>query len=122
MATIDKIAKQVGGAMKAAGMTKPATLTVVTPSVRTPGVVSGGTNATETSVAARGLVTSWRRQRLGGTDVAVGDRVVLLFGSLIAGGVAPKVGDKITIEGTVSRIIDIERDSASATYSCLTRQ
>lgn len=122
MATIDKIAKQVAGAMKRAGMTKPAVLLVETPGVRTPGAVTGGTNPTTTSHKARGLVVAWKRSRLGQTEVQVGDRVVMLFGPLIADGMVPKVNDRITIENVTSRIIDIERDAAAATYTCLTRK
>lgn len=121
MATIDKIAKQVGGAMKKAGMTKAATLIVVTAGTRTPGAVSAGTNPTTTNVKARGLVVQWKRKLLGETVVQKTDRVVMLFGSLIAGGAVPKVSDRITIEGSTGTIVDIERDAASATYQCLTR-
>lgn len=122
MATIDKIAKQVGGAMKRAGMTKPARLIVYTAGTRLPDAVSGGTNPTSVSYKARGLVVKWERSRLNETDVQVGDRVVMLFGALIQGGQVPKVGNKITIESVTSRIIDIERDTAAATYACLTRE
>jgi hypothetical protein len=122
MATIDKIAKQVASALKGAGMTNPATLIVVTPGTRAPDAASGGTNPTTENVKARGLVIAWKRQRINATDIQVGDRVVMLLGATIAGGAIPKVGDKITIEGVTSRIIDIERDAAGATYSCLTRK
>lgn len=120
MATIDKLAGKVGAAMKRAGMTKPATLIVVTAGARTPGAVSAGTNPTEQSFGARGLVVRWTRTRLNQTDVQVGDRVVKLFASLIVGGQVPKIGDKITIEGVTGRIIDIARNAAS--YDCLTRK
>ena len=121
MATIDKIAKQVGKALKSAGMAKAATLIVVTKGTRTPGDLAAGTNPTEASVDARGLVITWKRALLGATAVQVSDRVVMLLGAMIAGGAVPKVGDKITIEGVTGRILDVERDAASATYSCLTR-
>lgn len=121
MATIDKIAKQVGAAMKRAGMTKPATLIVLTAGTRLPDAASGGTNPTTTTFNARGLVVVWKKSRLNQTDVVAGDRVVMLFGSLIEGGQVPKVGNKITIEGVTSRIVDIDRDAAGATYNCLTR-
>lgn len=121
MATIDKIAKQVGMGLKRAGMTKPATLGVVTQGTRTPGAVSAGTNPTTTNVSARGLVIRWKRERLNQTDVLSTDRVVMLLGALIAGGKVPEVGNLITIEGKTGRIVDIERDPAAATYNCLTR-
>lgn len=122
MALIDKIAKQVASALKSAGMTKAATLTVVTPGTRTPGAESAGTNPTTVDYTARGLVIVWKREMLGATVVMVTDRVVMLLGASIASAKVPKVGDTITIEGVTSRIIDIERDPASATYNCLTKK
>lgn len=121
MATIDKIARQVGTALKRAGMTKVATLIVVSAGTRTPGAVSGGTHPTTTNVGARGLVRNWTRKYLNGTEVQATDRVIMLFAALIAGGVVPKVGDRITIEGATTTILDIDRDPASAVYNCLTR-
>ena len=56
------------------------------------------------------------------TIVQTSDRVVVLFGATISGGkVTPAIGNKITIEGTTTNIVDIERDPAGATYNCLTR-
>lgn len=115
-----RIAKQVARAMKQAKMDKPATLITVTPGVRTAGRTSAGTNPTETSVSCRGLVTTWKRNMLGATIVQVGDRVVMLFGATL-GAATPAVGSKITIENITSRVIDVERDPAGATYACLTR-
>ena len=62
-----------------------------------------------------------RRELLGASTVQVGDRVVLLLGGSLGSSV-PKVGDQITIEGVTSRVIDVERDPAAATYACLTRK
>lgn len=121
MATIDKIGRQVGQAMKRAGMTKPATLIVVTAGTRTAGNVTAGTNPTEANVKARGLVRNWSKKQLNTTVVESTDRVVMLFGALIAGGIVPKTNDKLTIEGETGRIVDIERDPASAVYNCLVR-
>lgn len=119
MATIDRISKQVGSAMKRAGMTKPATLIVVTAGTRT--YASGGTSPTTADVKARGLVVQWKRKLLNTTLIQSTDRVVALFGALIAGGAVPKINDKVTIEGETGTIVDIERDAASACYNCLTR-
>ena len=120
MSNLSKIAKLVGKGLKKAGMTLPATLVVVTPGTRTPGSLTAGTNPTETSVPCRGLVITWKRALLNATTVQVGDRVVMLFGSTLGSSV-PKVGDRITIESVTGRVIDIERDPASAVYACLTR-
>lgn len=121
MALIDDIAGIVGDALVDAGMSKPATLTQWTAGTRDPNNLSGGTVPTSTAYAAQGLVISWRRQFLNATEVQATDRVVMLYGSTVAGGAVPKVSDQITIEGVTSRIIDIERDAAAATYRCLTR-
>lgn len=116
-----KIAKQVAKAIKQAKLDKPAVLIVVTKGVRTAGHIGEGTNPTETSFACRGFVSTWRRTMLGHTIVQSTDRVVKLLGASIRGGMAPAIGGKITIERVTSRIVDIERDPASAVYACLTR-
>lgn len=121
MSNLSKITRLVGSQLKKAGMTIPATLVVVTPGTRTAAQLTAGTNPTETSVTCRALVITWKRQLLGATLVQQGDRVVMLFGAFL-GTAVPKTGDKITCEGVTSRIIDIDRDPASATYSCLTRK
>lgn len=108
-------------ALKRAGMTKPATLTKVTQGTRTPGAVSAGANPTTTTHTAHGFVEDWRALYLGATTVQVGDRVVLLLAATIAGGVEPRPGDRVTIEGVTSRVIDVARDPATATYALLTR-
>lgn len=119
MATIDKIAKQVAKGLKSAGMTKPATLIKKTPGTRTAGQVSGGTNPTSTNYTCRGLVITWKRVMLNATQVQASDRVVMLLGATLS--VVPAIGDLVTCEGVTSRIVDIERDAASATYNLLTR-
>ena len=115
------IAKQVAKGLKAAGMTKPATLIKVTAGTRTPGAISAGTNPTETSFKCRGLVQRATLSKIGGTLVEKGDRVIVLLGATIAGKQVPTSKDKITIEGVTSRIIAVDRDPASAAYTCLTR-
>ncbi len=122
MALIDDLAGIIGPALDGAGMSKPATLIVVTAGTRTAGSLSGGTNPTSANYTAKGLVAPWKRERLNATLVQSTDRVVMLYAALIEGGVVPKIGDKITIEGLTSTIVDIDRDSAAATYSCLTRK
>lgn len=115
-----KLAELVAKGLKGAKLDKAATLIVVTSGTRMPGAIASGTNPTTSSVTCRGLVVQWKRALLNATTVQVGDRVVMLLGATLSGSV-PKVGDKITIEGSTTRVIDIERDPASATYSCLTR-
>jgi len=122
MALIDDIAGIVGDALVSAGMSKPATLIQWTAGTRDPDNLSRGTAPTSVDYAAQGLVIRWTRLNLNATEVQATDRVVMLYGSTIAGGAVPKAGDQITIEGVTSRIIDIERDAAAATYHCLTRK
>ncbi len=117
MSTLTKIAKQVGKAMKKAGMTKPATLTLVSPGTRTPGAVSGGTNATSTNYSARGLVTSYQAREIDGTIVQVNDKW-----NIGAGKPFPSAGCQITIEGATYRVISVDRDAAAATYVCQSRK
>lgn len=121
MALIDDIAGLVSAGLVGAGMTKDATLIVVTAGSRTPGAYASGNNPTTANVACKGLVTRWRRELLGASTVQVGDRVVLLFGATL-GTAVPKAGDQITIESVTGRVIDVERDPAAATYACLTRK
>lgn len=121
MALIDRIAKMVAKPLKAAGMTKDATLIVVTPGTRTAGSVSGGTNPTTTDVTARGFVDESLRDLFADTVIEKNDRTIMLLGALITGGVVPKTNDRITIESVTSTIIAIRRDPAKAGYVCLTR-
>lgn len=114
------IRNEVGKGPVNAGLTRAATLVVITTGSRDPLNLSAGKTLTEENVGCRGLVIRWNKKRLNATDVVAGDRVVMLIGKSLR-AVVPKIGDKITIESVTSRIIDIERDAASATYSCLTR-
>lgn len=114
------IRNAVGRGLTQAGLTRKATLIVVTQGTRDPQALSAGRNPTEESVSCRGLVIRWNRKRLNATDVQAQDRVVLLVGKSL-GTKEPKVGDRIAIEAKTSRIVDIERDPAAATFACLTR-
>lgn len=115
-----RIRKEVGKGLQKAGLLKPATLIVVTAGARDPSNLTAGPTLTETSVSCKGLVTTWKKSFLGATTIVAGDRVVLLTGKHL-GATVPAIGNKITIEGVTSRIVDIERDPASAAFSCLTR-
>lgn len=117
-----KIAKQVGGGLKKAGLSLPATLIKVTPGARTSNNQAGGTNPTEASFAARGFVTKTTKDKIGGTLVEKTDRIIALLGSTIASGQVPATNDKITIEGVTTRVFGVDRDPAKAVYICLTRQ
>jgi hypothetical protein len=117
------IAKAVGNALVKAKMTKPATLTKVTAGIRMPGALTAGTNPTEQSFAAQGLVADLQTLKIDGTLIEGVDRAIRLFGSTIASGAVPVPGDRIMIEGTTSIIVDkgVTRDAASASYLCQCR-
>lgn len=116
------IAKQVAKALQKAGLTLPATLTKATAGTRTPGDISGGTNPSTTDYAAQGYIDSYAIALIDGTLILENDRKITLLGASIAGGVTPANGDKITIDGTTYRVIRVDRDPASATYSCQARE
>ena len=122
MALLDDIAGLVGDALSDAGMARDATLIVSTLGDRDPDNLSAGRAITNTSYAAKGLVVAWKKQYLNATLVKSTDRVVMLLGSTIADGIEPSIDNRITIEGLTSRIVDIARDPAAATYNCLTRK
>lgn len=115
-----KLARLALAGLKPAGLTKPATLHVTSPGTRAIGSLTSGTSPTYTAQPARGLVTQWRRERLGATLVQASDRVILLLGATLA-GIEPKVGDAVTIEGVTTRVLDVDRDPAGATFTMLTR-
>jgi hypothetical protein len=114
------IAKIVASALVKASMTKAAVLTKVTPGTRLPGAVTGGTNPTTQDFTARGIVQDHTALLAAGTLIAGVTRVIRMIGATIATGAVPEPGDRITIEGSTSVIVDegVERDPASATYLC----
>lgn len=114
------IRNEVGKGLAAAGLLRVAILTIVTQGGRDPENLSAGRTLTETTKICKGLVVQWSKEYGFSSDVVVSDRIVLLTGKHL-GSVVPKVGDKITIEGVTSRIIEVGRDAASATYLCATR-
>lgn len=112
------IAAEVNNAISAAGNIAEATLVKVTPGTRTPGQLSGGTNPTRTSHAARGIRESITRRR---PETLLQDTraIISLLGASIAGGAIPETGDEIIIEGETFTIIGpVERDPAAALYVC----
>lgn len=106
--------------MRAAKATRAATLIVVTLGDRDFGNITAGRPIIETAVRCRGLVVSWIASRFLGTEVQAGDRVIHLIATTLRGS-TPKIGDKIQIEGRVSRVINLDRDGAAAVWMCLTR-
>ena len=106
----------------------PATLTHITPGTR--GADStAGTQPTETTHAARGIVDEYSRgeiastsDRTDGTMIVFGDKKILLIGDSISPTAEPESGDRIEIEGSTYSIIHVGRDPAKATYVCQSRR
>lgn len=115
------IAKEVAGAISAAGGVLDATLTVVTPGERSAAARTAGVPEATRPLRCKGFVDNYRETQVDGTRVQVGDRKVVLLGDTIAGGVAPKPNDEVTIESTTFRIVNVTRDPAGATYECQVR-
>lgn len=106
---------------------KAAMLTKVTRGPRGATVTAGTPEITTTHTAV-GLVVTLTPFQIANTLIANVSRVVMLFGASIAGGAVPAPGDRITIEGTTSTIVNddggkraVARDPAAATYLCQCR-
>ena len=98
---------------------RPATLIVVTQGSRTDGSPAAGRNATEQSIACRGVRIENRGQLVSGELVGKDDAIILLVADSITGGATPKTSDKITIEGRTRPIVRVEEDPARATFTCV---
>lgn len=99
----------------------PVTLTHITPGTR--GADStAGTQPTETTHAARGIVDDYSRGEIDGTMIVFGDKKILLIGDSISPTAEPESGDRIEIEGSTYSIIHVKRDPAKATYVCQSRR
>ena len=100
-----------------------ATLTVVTPGERVPGRLAYGTEPTEEDYACKGVIEDYTERQIDGEVVRLGDRKVLLLGRSISNGaIAPKPGDRVSIEGAPYTIVRVSRDPAAATYACQVRR
>ena len=100
-----------------------ATLTVYTTGARTPGQPTKGTNPTNVVYPCKGFIAKTARKDIDGTLVDDGTVTIILIGDSISGGaVAPKLEDRITIEGRSYTIKVIDRDPAAATYTCVSRR
>lgn len=114
------IAKTMAGALGKHLL--PATLTSKTPGTRTAGALTAGTNPDESTASAKGIIDDYSEGLIDGTLIRQGDRRVLLLGGTISGGVVPKPGDQVTIEGDTYNVIRVARDPAAATYTLQVRR
>lgn len=115
------IAGKLNNAM--GGLVFDITLTKVEPGTRTPGALTGGTNATETAHTVKGFVDEYQDKHIDGTLIQRGDRKVIILGGSLPSGVVPEPSDKITAEGETRTIVEdgVKRDPAGATYVCQVR-
>ncbi len=85
------------------------------------GGITSGRDIVSTDYPCRGFLDSQRIADAAGTVTENGVLVIVLLGNSIGGGsVAPKPGDRVTIEGQLFQVSDdaeIDRDPASATYT-----
>lgn len=119
---LKRIKKYVGKGLKAAGLTKTATLTLFTAGTRTPGAIASGTNPTSTAYSVRVTPSQKKFTKVGATLVEQQDRVFLVLGQFLPAGVEPAKSGTLTISGVTYRILDTDVDGAEAAYVCLTRK
>lgn len=114
------LANIVADALDSAELMKPATLIKVTAGTRTAGAISGGTNPTRASYAAKGIEQNILSLQLAGTLVKGANAAIRLFGATIAGGQVPAPNDLIVIGGKTYTIVEqgVSRDAASVGYLC----
>ncbi len=90
------------------------------------GGITAGLTIVETPYPCRGFIDFQRLADAAGTVSENGTLTIILLGNSIDGGnTAPQPGDRITIEGQKYHISDdteIDRDPASATYTCEVRK
>ena len=114
---VKQIASIVKRELPKAGATESATLHRVTAGTRTAGSLIDGTHPTESDLPCKDFVSTTKRERIGGTLVGTGDRIVVLIG---LGTVEPRAKDAITIDSTRQRIVSIEGNAAA--WTCLCRR
>ena len=98
----------------------PATLTIVTPGTRTSS--TSGVKPTETTSSGRGFVESFDAGSIDGSIIKKDDVSAILIADTFTPAINPKAGDKVTIQGSTYRIQSVNRDPASATYTCHSRK
>lgn len=105
-------------ALDSAGGLRPATLVRVTPGDRTPGNLTGGTNPDATSYPTQGTVTRGNATDPGTLTRRETVSVMLLGAPLSRAGVAPEVGDRVTVDGVTYDVTGpVDSDPAAATYT-----
>ncbi len=86
-----------------------------------------GTNPTaipassETSYPCRLVLLAYRAREMELTHIERGDRKAMILAGTLPDAVDPRVGDFVTAEGRRWRVIDVERDPATAAFVCQVR-
>jgi len=111
LSILDSLPSIIGNALS--DMFRDATLTRITKGA-SDGM--GGYAQTTATDACKALVTeytAWQRQALG---IPSNERKILILAATLNSGMAPKPGDRITIQGREWSIVEVSSDPANATY------
>lgn len=93
------------------------TLSVITRGDRTPGALSGGTNATVTNYPCKGFLDETSRFA-DGTLVKEGRSKLSILAGTLPNGVAPVVGNSFLRDGVRYQIFRVLTDPARAMHEC----
>ena len=113
------IANIVNNAITSAGGVLDVTLIKVTSGTRDPSNITGGLRPTEApQLVCKGFIENKTERRIGDTIVSQGGEFVSILGASIPDQtVVPEANDKVIVENTTYRIIEItQRDPAAALY------
>ncbi|MCH9664661.1 MAG: hypothetical protein K0U41_02295 [Gammaproteobacteria bacterium] len=99
----------------------PATLIVITRGPRDPADPTEPGPEIRTPHPCRGFIEDYDDDKIDGTLVQRGDRLVTLIGGTLPSGIIPTGSDKVTIEDSTYNVERIKRDPAAATYQCQVR-
>lgn len=78
----------------------------------------GGYTETTTTDACKALVTDYTSYQRGSLGIPTNERKVLVLAATLESGMAPRPGDRITIQGRAWSVIEVSSDPANATYEC----
>lgn len=110
------IAREIANAM--GPLLFPLKLTKVVGSTRAE--LTGGVNSREVTYRGRGFIDDYKDDRIDGTIIKAGDRLVTILGASIKA--IPEANDRVFIEGKWWTIVGpVKRDPAGATYECQVR-
>lgn len=101
------------GAFASAGNanpSEPAMLIRSTPGSRTPGAAIDGTNPTDANYPCKVVPSNETHESIGGTLVEATDRVVGVLGGTLS--VAPRKGDRLTLDGKTMRVESLQGSAA----------